>query len=183
MLSQVAIKLLRVGGACETVSMGAIISLGFRNWIIPGIPARVSCIAALGCNETGGLMFCCGKLPAKASVANPSAMQPKTIRRITGKLRSCMVSLRKGSICFFTLRCTGVSDGHLLPRNAKLRKEFFRKNFSLVRSVASPPRANGPFGRQGKPVLLRCPKCSVAANGRAGAVRGHDAEMIDRVRS
>src|SRR6266567_2715194 len=95
MLLQLAMKPLRVGRADERVSPGGVISLAFRNSMMfcnPSCnPARVSCVATLGCNEAGELMFASGKLPVAASAASPSAMPPKTIKRIKGKHGSCMI--------------------------------------------------------------------------------------------
>ena len=51
-------KLLRVGGADERVSIGGVISLAFRNSMSSCNPARVSCVAALGCNEAGEMVLC-----------------------------------------------------------------------------------------------------------------------------
>src|SRR5258707_10971460 len=90
-------KLLRVGGAHETVSTGAVTLFAFEDSITSCNPARVSCVAALGCNEAGELVGCSAKLPAKTSATSPSATPPKTIRRIKGKPGRCMILSRKAA--------------------------------------------------------------------------------------
>src|SRR4029077_15159877 len=84
-------KLLRVGGTDEIVSIGAVISLAFRNSMTSWDPVRVSCVAELGCIKAGELALCSVKSPAEASSASASAMQPETIKPITGKLGRRMI--------------------------------------------------------------------------------------------
>ncbi len=43
-------------------------------------------------------MFASGKLPVAASAASPSAMPPKTIKRIKGKPGRCMILFLEGCI-------------------------------------------------------------------------------------
>ena len=57
-------KLLRVGRAAEPVSIGGTISLAFRDSMSSCKPARVSCVAALGCNEAGELVTHLGEHPS-----------------------------------------------------------------------------------------------------------------------
>jgi hypothetical protein len=91
-------KLLRVGGADVTVSIGAVILFAFENPITSCESTRVSCVAAPGCNEAGKLMFASAKLPVAASAATPNATPPKTIRRIKGKPGRCMILSLEGCI-------------------------------------------------------------------------------------
>src|SRR6478672_6302387 len=88
-------KLLRVGAADEIVSTGGVTLFAFENSITSCNSVRVSCVAALGCNDTGELVGCSDKLPAKTSATSPSATPPKTIRRIKGKPDRCMILSRK----------------------------------------------------------------------------------------
>src|SRR6266496_6585953 len=99
-------KLLRVGGADETVSIRGVISFGFGNSITPCDAARVSCVAAVGCNETGELVLCSGELLPETSAASPSATPPKTIRPIKGKPSRCMVSSQKTANAASKFYCT-----------------------------------------------------------------------------
>jgi len=55
-------KLLRVGGAHETVSIGGVNLFAFGNSITARNPVRVSCVAALGWSVARETMFCCGEL-------------------------------------------------------------------------------------------------------------------------
>src|SRR5439155_12177867 len=61
-MGQIAMKLLRVGGADETVSIRGVNLFAFRNSIISCNPSRVSCVAALGWNRAWETMSCCGEL-------------------------------------------------------------------------------------------------------------------------
>src|SRR5919106_2422113 len=87
-------KLPRVGAADKAVSIDGVISLAFRDSVSSCESARVSCVAALGCNEAGVTVL--SKLPAEASAASPSAMPPKNMSALQK-----MCALMGGSICFF----------------------------------------------------------------------------------
>ena len=78
-------KLLRVGGDHETASLRRVTLFAFGKPILSCDSARVSCLAALGCNEAGEKIFCSGKLRAVAGVESPSAMPPKRMRAIKAK--------------------------------------------------------------------------------------------------
>src|SRR5690348_13924257 len=108
-------KLLRVGGAHETVSIGRVISLAFRNSMSfcnpSSNPARVSCVAALGCNEGREIVLCSGKLLAEGSAASANATPPKTISPTMEKPSRCMIVLVEGLICFFTVVALGTLGG------------------------------------------------------------------------
>ena len=54
--------------------------------------ARVSCVAAVGCNRAGELVLCAVDSPAAISAASPTAVPPNTIRRINGKPGRCITS-------------------------------------------------------------------------------------------
>jgi len=141
-------KLLRVRCADETVSIGAVASFAFGNSITPCNPTRVSCVAALGCNDAGEMMFCSGELLffvgscdwstgfatlgsifprlRDCASANGIAQIARSESRISALRRRC--ALMEGLICFFTsrVRCTHHRRNTLLPRNAKFRQAFLK---------------------------------------------------------
>ena len=114
-------KLLRVGGADETVSIRGVTSFAFGNSITPCNPARVSCVAALGWSVARETMFCCGELmffvgncdwsvrlatlrlliprPWDCASANGIAQMARSESRMSALRRRC--ALMEGLICFF----------------------------------------------------------------------------------
>src|SRR5262249_11110223 len=103
-------KLVRVGGVHETVSTRGATSFAFGNSSTSCKLVRVSCLAVLGSNNAGEAIFFSGELPAAIRAARVNATPPKTVRANRGKRRRCMMLSRKKN---------------LLPRNTKLRQDFF----------------------------------------------------------
>jgi len=124
-MGQIAMKVLRVGGADETVSIRGVTSFAFGNsmsFCNPSCnPTRVSCVAALGWSVAGETVFCCGELmlfvgncgwwlrsatlrldiPRLGDCAstNGMAQTARSESRIGALLRRC--ALMERLICFF----------------------------------------------------------------------------------
>src|SRR6266481_3188642 len=103
-------RLLRVGGAGETVSIRGVISLAARNSVSfcnpASNPTRVSCVAALGWSGARAGMFCCGELMFFARLwdcasANGMAQMARSESSMSALRRKC--ALMEGLICFFTV--------------------------------------------------------------------------------
>src|SRR5262249_29248932 len=97
-LCQVAVKVLRVGGAAEKVRTLAAVSRVLGNRSANSEAAWVWCVAALGSKEELEATLCCGKLMLPASVASPSAKAPKKSEQIIEKLGRLVISLRDQTI-------------------------------------------------------------------------------------
>jgi len=83
-LSQLAIKLLRVGGVDETGSSSAAVWLAFGNWSAACGSAHVSCVAApISNGDTLGTRFCPEKLISLATTASTPQRKAKRFVRKT----------------------------------------------------------------------------------------------------